>query len=144
MFGEVDPSSRWVDGTVLSSRLDTGRERKACNGEAHELPLTAAEAADGIAHQKDLGEVIAAQCGAPKSFTGTELALNRDPVARVQSKVRGTTMRGMRMLFPSAVAVELILEFHLQCLLFSGSGEWSKSFSAVRPRGFGLRAVRIG
>jgi len=60
MFGEVDPASRWVNGAVLSSRFDTGRERKAGDGEAHQLALTATKTADGIAHQKDLGEVIAA------------------------------------------------------------------------------------
>ena len=35
MLGEIDPSSRWIDGTVLSSRLDAGREREAGDGEAH-------------------------------------------------------------------------------------------------------------
>jgi hypothetical protein len=144
MFGEVDPSSRGVNRTMLSSRLDAGRQRQAGDGEAHQLALTAAETADGIAHQKYLSEVIAAQCGAPKSLAGTELALNRDTVARVQSEIRGMSVRGMRVLFPSAVTVELILDFHLQCLLFSGTGERSKSFSAVRRGGFGLRGVRIG
>jgi hypothetical protein len=61
MFGEVDPASRWVDGSMLSSRLDAGREREAGDGEAGELALTAAEAADRIAHEKDLSEVIASE-----------------------------------------------------------------------------------
>ena len=54
------------------------------------------------------------------------------------------SVRGMRVLFPSALTIELILEFHLQCLLFSGIGERSKSFSAVRREGLELREVRIG
>jgi hypothetical protein len=144
MFGEVNPASRWVNGAVLSSRFNTGREREAGDGEAHQLALTAAEAADGIAHQKYLGEVISAQCGTPKSLAGTKLALDRNPVARVQSEIRGMSVRGMGVLFPSALTIELILEFHLQCLLFSGRGERSKSFSAVRRGGLELRGVRIG
>ena len=66
MFGEVDPPSRWVDRAMLSPRLDTGREREAGDGEADELALTASEAPDGIAHEEDLCEVIAAQGGAPE------------------------------------------------------------------------------
>jgi len=115
MFGEVDPASRGVNGTVLSSRFDAGRERETGDGEAHQLALTAAQAADRIAHQEDLAEVIATQGGASKSLAGTELALDRNPVARVQSEIRSMSGRGMRMLFPSALTIELILKFHLQC-----------------------------
>jgi hypothetical protein len=53
------------------------------------------------------------------------------------------SVRGMRVLFPSALTIELILEFHLQCWLFSGRGETSKSFSAARREGLELRGVRI-
>ena len=144
MFGEVDPSSRWVDGAMLSSRFDAGRERKAGNGEAHQLALTAAEAANWIAHEKYLGEIIAPQCRAAKSLARTELTLDRHTGARVQSQVRSVTVGRMRVLFPSAVTVEFILEFHLQRLLFSGRGERSKSFSAVRRGALELREVRIG
>ena len=138
MFGEVDPARGGVGGALLSPGLDAGRERDAGDGEAHELALTAAEAADGIAHEKDLGEVIAAQSGAAERLAGAELALDGNAVARVQSKVRG---RGAGVLSPSAGTVELILEFHLQRLLFSGREERSKSFSAVWR---GARGVRIG
>jgi hypothetical protein len=131
VFGEVDPASGWVDGAVLSSRLDAGRKREAGDSEAHELALTASEAADGIAHEKDLGEVVAAQRGAPERLAGTVLASNGDAVARIQPEVRGVGVRGVRALFPSAGTVEFILEFHLQCLLFSGRDGRSKSFSAV-------------
>ena len=143
MFGEVDPAGRWVDGAMLSPRLDTGREREAGDGEADELTLTAAEAADRITHEKDLSEVIAAQGGAPECLAGTKLASDGYTVARVQSKVRSMDVRGVRVLSPSAGTVELILEFHLQRLLFSGRGGRSKSFSAVRRGVFGLRGTRI-
>jgi hypothetical protein len=143
MFREVDPASRWVDGAVFSPRLDARRQGEAGDGEADQLALTATEAADGIAHEKDLSEVIAAQCGTPKSLAGTELALDRDTVARIESEVRSMTVRGMRVLFPSAKTVEFILEFHLQRVLFSGRGGRSKSFSAVRRGVFGLRGTRI-
>jgi hypothetical protein len=53
-------------------------------------------------------------------------------------------VRGVGVLSPSAGTVELILEFHLQRLLFSGRGARSKSFSAVRRGLLGLRGVRIG
>ena len=118
MFGEVDPASRWVDGAVFSSRFDAGREREAGDGEADHLALTAAEAADGITHEKDLGEVVATQGGATECLAGTELALNRNTVAGVQSEVGGVAVRGVRVVLPSAATVELILEFHLQRLLF--------------------------
>ena len=143
MFGEVDPASRWVDGAVLSSRLDAGREREAGDGKADQLTLTAAEAADGISHEKDLGKVVAAQGGATECLAGTELALNGDAVARVQPKVRGVAVRGGRVLFPSAGTVEFILEFHLQRWLFSGAGGRSKSFSGVRLGLVELRGVRM-
>jgi hypothetical protein len=64
-------------------RLDAGREREAGDGEADQLALTAAKAADGIAHEKDLGEVVSAQGGAAEGLAGTELALDRDAVAWV-------------------------------------------------------------
>jgi hypothetical protein len=99
---------------MLSSRFDAGREREAGDGEADKLTLTAAEAADGIAHEKDLGEVVAAQGGATECLAGTELALDRNTVTRVQPEVRGMAVRRVRVLFSSARTVELILEFHLQ------------------------------
>jgi hypothetical protein len=107
-------------------------EREAGDCEADQLTLAAAEAADGITHEKDLGEVVAAQAGAPKCLAGTKLALDRDAVAWVQSKVRGAAVRRVRVLSPPAGTVEFILEFHLQCLLFSGRDGRSKSFSALR------------
>jgi hypothetical protein len=110
MFGEIDPTSRWVDGAMPSPRLDAGREREAGDGEADQLALTAAEAADGITHEKDLGEVIAAQGGAPEGLAGAILALDRDTVARVLTEVRGAVVR--RVLFAPAVSVEFVLKFH--------------------------------
>jgi len=128
---------------MLSSRFDTGREREAGYGETDQLTLTAAEAADGIAHEEDLGEVVAAQGGATECLAGTELALNRDTVTRVPPEVRGMAVRRVRVLFSSARTVELILEFHLQRWLFSGRGGRSKSFSGVRRGLVELRGVRM-
>ena len=107
---------------MLSSRLDAGRERDASDGEADQLALTAAEAADGIAHEKDLSEVVAAQGGATERLAGTELALDGDAVERIEPQVRSVAVRGVRVLLPSAGTFELVLEFHLQRLLFSGRG----------------------
>ena len=71
MFGEVDPPSRWVDRAMLSPRLDTGREREAGDGEADELALTASEAPDGIAQEKDLCEVNAGMPGRNRTGIGS-------------------------------------------------------------------------
>ena len=101
MFGEVDPAFRWVDGAMPAAGLDAGRERKAGDGVADHLPLTAAEAADGIAHEQNLGEVVAAQSGAAEGLAGAELALNRNAVVGVESEV-GSFVRGVRTLFSSA------------------------------------------
>ena len=128
---------------MLSSWFDAGGKREAGDGEADKLTLTAAEATDGIAHEKDLGEVIAAQGGAPECLAGTELAMDRDAVARVQPEVRGVAVRRVRVFFSSASRVELILEFHLQRWLFSGAGGRSKSFSGVRRGLVELRGVRM-
>src|SRR6266436_6727553 len=103
---------------MFSSRFDAGRKREAGDGEADQLSLTAAETADGITHEKYLSEVIAAQSGAPECLAGTELALNRNTVAGVQSEVGGVAVRGVRVVLPSAATVELILEFHFRRLLF--------------------------
>lgn len=69
MFGEVDPALGWVDGAVSAARLDAGRDGEAGDGVADHLALTAAEAADGIAHEQNLGEVFAAQAGAAEIFS---------------------------------------------------------------------------
>ena len=56
-------------------------------GVADHLALTAAEAADGIAHEQNLGEVVAAQRGAAEGLAGAELALDRNAVVGVESEV---------------------------------------------------------
>jgi hypothetical protein len=98
---------------MSAARLDAGREGEAGNGVADHLALTAAEAADGIAHEKDLGEVIAAQGGAPECLAGAILALDRDTVAGVLTEVRGAVVRGVGVLLATAVSVEFVLEFHV-------------------------------
>src|SRR5258708_3091643 len=128
---------------MLSTWFDAGREREAGDGEADNLTLTAAEAPYPIAHEKELGEVVAAQGGSPESLAGTELALDRNTVTRVQPEVWGMAVRRVRVFFSSARRVELILEFHLQRWLFSGAGGRSKSFSGVRRGLVELRGVRM-
>jgi hypothetical protein len=44
---------------MFSPWFDAGRKREAGHGEANQLALTAAETADGITHEKYLGEIIA-------------------------------------------------------------------------------------
>jgi hypothetical protein len=127
---------------MLSSWFDAGGKREAGDGEADKLTLTAAEATDGIAHEKDLGEVVAAQGGSPECLAGTEPALDRNTVTRVQPEVWDMAVRRVRVFFSSA-RVELILEFHLQRWLFSGAGGRSKSFSGVRRGLVELRGVRM-
>ena len=63
--------------------FDAGREGEAGDGETDHLALTAAEAADGIAHEQYLAEVVAAQGGAAEALAGAELALDRHPVVGV-------------------------------------------------------------
>lgn len=84
-----------------AARLDAGREREAGDCVADHLALTATEAADGIAHEQNLGEVVAAQGGAAEGLAGAELALNRNAVVGVESEV-GSLVRGVRALLSSA------------------------------------------
>jgi hypothetical protein len=60
MFGEIDPSSVWVDRAMSSPQFDLGREGQARDGEADHLALTAAKAADRVTHEKDMTEVVSA------------------------------------------------------------------------------------
>jgi hypothetical protein len=83
MFGEVDPASRWINGTMPAAGFDAGREGEAGDGVTHHLALTAAEAPDGIAHEQDLAEIVAAQSGAAELLARAELALDRDAVVGV-------------------------------------------------------------
>jgi hypothetical protein len=66
VLGEVDPAPGWVNRAVSAAGLDAGREGEAGNGITHHLALAAADAADGITHEKDLTEVIGSQGGAAK------------------------------------------------------------------------------
>lgn len=83
VFGEVDPLFGGVDGAMPAAGFDAGRDGEAGDGVADHLALAAAETADGIAHEQDLSEVIAAEGGAAKVFSDAELALNLHAVQRV-------------------------------------------------------------
>jgi hypothetical protein len=63
--------------------FDAGRDGEAGDGVADHLALTTAETADGIAHEQDLGEIIATQGGTAEVPAGTELALNLYAVQRI-------------------------------------------------------------
>jgi hypothetical protein len=83
MSGEVDPALRGVDEAVSATRLDARRESKACDGVADHLALTAAETADGIAHEQNLADIVAAQGGAAEALAGAELTLDWDAMVGV-------------------------------------------------------------
>ena len=79
-------------------RPDAGWERDAGDGEADHLTLTAAEAANGIAHEEEIGKVVSAQGGTAEALGGAELALDRHTVERVYTEVRGTVARRVSVL----------------------------------------------
>jgi hypothetical protein len=114
VFGGFGPGSgRWgVMAWVL--RLDPGGEGDACDGKADALAPAAVEAADWVAHEQELGEVLAAQSGAAKGLAGAILTLNGNAVKRVEAKIRSFTMRGAGVL-PAARSsiVELIHGCHV-------------------------------
>jgi len=87
MPSEVDPASGWIDRAMPAAGLEAGRDGETSDGEACHLPLSAAETADGVAHEQDLSEVVAAQGRAAKVLAGAELALNRDAVIGIQAKI---------------------------------------------------------
>jgi hypothetical protein len=66
---------------MFAPRLDARREGQAGDGEADQLALTASEAADGITHEQNIGEIVAAQGGAAEGLAGAELTPDRDAVA---------------------------------------------------------------
>ena len=93
-----------------AARFYAGRDGQACDGVADHLTLTATDTADGVAHQEDLGKVVATECGSAKALAGAELTLDRDAMVGVNSKVRGAAGGGVGS---PVGAVELILKFHL-------------------------------
>ncbi len=73
-----------VVGAAGAPLADMGGHGDRGDGEAYGLPLAAAKATDGVAHQQDLAEVRAAEAGAAKGLSGTELALDGDSAAEVR------------------------------------------------------------
>jgi hypothetical protein len=72
-----------VDWAVSAARLDARRESKACDGVTDHLALTAAETANGIAHEQHLADIVAAQGGAAEVLAGAELTLDRNAIEGV-------------------------------------------------------------
>jgi hypothetical protein len=65
-------------GVAGAALLHVGGDGDARDGEADQLSLTAAEAANGIAHEKYLLDVGHANPAAAEGLAETELALNRN------------------------------------------------------------------
>ena len=57
---------------------DVGRDGDGGDGEADGLALAAAGAADGVAHEQELGDVSGAEAGAAEALADAELALQGD------------------------------------------------------------------
>lgn len=95
-----------------AARLEAGGDGQAGYGVADHLALTAAEAADGITHKKDLGEVLGAQGGAAKALAGAELTLNGNAVVGIEAEVR-SAVRSVRSFFARACGLEFVVEFHI-------------------------------
>lgn len=114
MASEVDPALGWVEGPVSAAGFDARGDSEAGDGVTNHLALAAAQAADRIAHEEDLGKVVAAQRGTAEVLAGTELALDGDAVVRVDSEIGSAFVRGVRVVVrPSASAFVFVLEFHL-------------------------------
>ena len=88
MLGEVDPAFGGIDGAVSAAGFDAGREGEAGDGVADHLALTAAEATDRVAHEKDLRDVVSAEGRAAEALAGTELALDGNAVVGIQAESR--------------------------------------------------------
>jgi hypothetical protein len=143
MFGEVDPASGWIHGAMPTARLVAGRDGETSDGVACHLALAAAETTDGVAHEQDLSEVVAAQGGATKVLAGAELALNRNAVIGIQAKV-GNVFGRVGILTSPTGFFEFVGQVHVQRFLSSGDKGRSKSFSVSRRELPGVRGVRIG
>jgi hypothetical protein len=61
MPGKVDPTFGWVNGAMPAPRPDARRDCEACDGVTDHLALTAADTANGIAHEQNLADIVAAQ-----------------------------------------------------------------------------------
>lgn len=75
-FVWLAPVFMFLKGAAGVALLDVGRNGEGSDGEADQLPLTAAETADGVAHHDQVFEVVGAQPGATKGLCGTVLALD--------------------------------------------------------------------
>lgn len=143
MFGEVNPTLGWVHRAVPAAGFDAGRDGEAGDGVTDHLTLTAAEAADRIAHEENLGEVFAAQGRAAEVFSGAELALDGNTVVGVQSEVRGAFLGGVGAVSP-ACAFVFVLEFHLYVIIFPGEVEGRRASPLCAGDCSGYAARELG
>jgi hypothetical protein len=73
-----------AEGSSRAALFYVGRDGDCGDGEADELPLAAAEAADRVSHHEHVFEVIEAQPGAAEVLCGTVLALDGNAADWVQ------------------------------------------------------------
>src|ERR1700748_1115298 len=95
VFEGIFPVRGEITSTASLIYFDAGRDGEASNCKAHHLSLAAAETADGIAHEKDLGEVLGAESGSAKVLASAVLAADRNSVARFDSEVWLSGLRGV-------------------------------------------------
>jgi hypothetical protein len=67
----------------MTTLFDVGGDGDAGDGKADRLTLTAAEAANWVAHEEEALHVVGAETGATEGLTGAELALDGDALAVV-------------------------------------------------------------
>ena len=135
MLGQAATMASFID-------LDAGGDGKARYGETDKLSLAAAKAADGVTHEEDFGEVLRTQTGAAEALAGAVLALDGDPVLRIDAKEWFAFVG--RAAFAAGAIAGISTGSHLQLLLSSGRSGRSKSFCGVRRVTLGVRGARIG
>jgi hypothetical protein len=78
-----------LDGEAVSTAslfyFNAGGDGETGDGEADQLSLAAAEAADRVAHEKDFGEVLRSKAGSAEALAGAILAADGSAVARLGS-----------------------------------------------------------
>jgi hypothetical protein len=135
MFGEAASMAALID-------LDAGGDGETGYGEADKLSLTAAKAADRVAHEEYFSKVLRSQAGAAEALARAELALDGNPVLRIDAKEWFAFVG--RTASAAGTIAGVSIESHLQLLLSSGRSGRSKSFCGVRRGTLGVRGARIG
>ena len=128
VFEGIFPMGREAVSTASLLYLDAGRDGDAGYGEADHLALTAAEAADGVAHEEYFGEVLRPKTGSAEVLAVAILATDRSAVGRLGAEVRRASVGGVSA---AGALLVFVLESRLQLLPSSGRSGRLKSFSAT-------------